>query len=226
MAPFRGVIIDVDGTLVDSNDAHTHAWVDALAENDHQISFEKVRSLVGMGGDNLLPSAIQVEKESELGQRISKRRGEIFKERYLPSLQAFPKAHLLLRRMHAEGLRLVIASSAQADELQALLKIAQVNGLVDGVTSADDAQSSKPDPDIVQAALEKLGYRADECVMLGDTPYDVQSAGKAGVPTIGFRCGGWSEQDLAGALAVYADPADLLAHYEDSPLVRAASVGS
>ncbi|HVG20348.1 MAG TPA: HAD hydrolase-like protein, partial [Blastocatellia bacterium] len=140
MKRIRGVILDVDGTLVDSNDAHAHAWVEALAEHDIEVEFEKVRSLVGMGGDKLLPEVSGIEEETPEGESISKRRGEIFKQRYLPKLKAFPSARELLRRMRDEGLKLVVASSAKADELDPLLELAGAADLVEEKTSSDDAE--------------------------------------------------------------------------------------
>jgi HAD superfamily hydrolase (TIGR01509 family) len=216
----RGVILDVDGTLVDSNDAHAHAWVDALAEHGIDVEFEKVRSLIGKGGDKLLPEVSGIEEETPEGESISKRRGEIFKERYLPKLKAFPSARELLQRMRDEGLKLVVASSAKEDELNPLLKIAGATGLVEEKTSSDDAENSKPDPDIVKAALDSAGFAPDEAVMLGDTPYDIESASRAGVRVIALRSGGWKDADLSGAIAIYDDPADLLARYESSPLKK------
>lgn len=218
MAQLRAVILDVDGTLVDSNDAHALAWVDAFAEAGHRVDYDHVRRLIGKGGDKLMPEVSGVEKESEEGEQISARRSTIFKERYLPSLRPFPRTRELLQRMRASGLRLVVASSAQGDELDPLLAVAGAGDLVGGKTSSSDAENSKPDPDIVEAALAKAGLRPDECLMLGDTPYDIEAAGKAGVDVIALRCGGWGDRELAAARAIYADPADLLARYDESPL--------
>lgn len=218
MPRFRGVILDVDGTLIDSNDAHALAWQEALEAEGFEASFEQIRRLIGMGSDNLLPEVTGLSKDSPTGQRISQRRGEIFKERYLPMLKAFPRVPELLQHMQDKGLELVIASSAKQDELGKLLELAGASGFVEEKTSSDDAEHSKPDPDIVQAALQKMGHAPHEVVMLGDTPYDVQAAQKAGVAIIALRCGGWTDPDLAGAIAIYYDPADLLVHYDTSPL--------
>src|SRR5439155_22937315 len=112
-----------------------------------------------------------------------------------------------------KGLKLAIASSAQPDELRPLLQIVGAADLIEDKTSSKDAKSSKPDPDVMQVTLQKIGYPPDEVVMIGDTPYDIEAAKKVGVSTIAFRCGGWSDSDLAGAITIYNDPADLLAHY-------------
>lgn len=216
----RAVLLDVDGTLIDSNDAHARAWVDVGDEFGHDIEFGRVRWLVGMGGDRVLPELTGIEEETDEGTRILDRRGEIFRERYLPRLSAFPGTHELLGRLRDDGLELVIATSASAKDLKALLKQARLEDLIDDSTNSDEAESSKPAPDIVQAALDKAGVPAPEAVMLGDTPYDVKAAGRAGVRIIGLRCGGWSDRELKGAAEVYQDPADLLGNYESSILSR------
>jgi HAD superfamily hydrolase (TIGR01509 family) len=217
MAALRGVILDVDGTLVDSNDAHARAWVDALAEAGFRADFGAVRRRVGMGGDKLLPAVSGLSEDSPEGKRVSERRKELFRTRYLPSLRAWPGATELLLRMKQDGLRLAVASSAKADELRPLLALCGADRLVEARTSSDDADNSKPDPDIVETARAHLGLSPDEVLMLGDTPYDIEAAARAGVGTLAFRCGGWDDAGLRGAVAVYDGPADLLARYEESP---------
>lgn len=226
MGAICGVILDVDGTLVDSNDAHAQAWVEALSEHGCRVPFERVRSLIGMGGDRLMPMVCGIEQDSALGQRIDARRREIFSARHLPRLRAFPDALELLRRMRDGELRLAVASSAQSQELRGLLAVVGAGDLIEEQTSSSDAEHSKPDPDIVRVALQQLGCPPAAALMLGDTPYDIEAAGRAGVATIALRCGGWDDQSLAGALAIYDDPADLLARYDDSPLARQADRGA
>lgn len=213
----RGVILDIDGTLVDSNNAHAHAWFEALLQTGHAVSFDKVRRLIGMGGDHLLPNAIGIASESRDGKNISARRKEIFCSKYLPEVRAFSKASDLLKRMRERGMQLVVASSAEADELHQLLKLCGADQLSAEVTSSDDVANSKPDSDVVRVSLKKLSLPAIETVMLGDTPYDVEAATKAGVPVVALRCGGWRDSDLQGSIAIYDDPADLLEQFETSP---------
>lgn len=220
MSPIRGVILDVDGTLVDSNDAHAHAWVEALAEAGVDVPFSTVRRLIGMGGDKLLPQVAGLHEDEPTGKAVSKRRSAIFQERYLPHVRAFPASRELLQRMRDEGLRLVVATSAKKQEMHQLLRLCGADDLIKSSTSSDDAERSKPDPDLIHAALEKLALPPAEVLMLGDTPYDIEAAGRARVRTIGLRCGGWDDAGLAGAVARYDDPADLLAHYDASPLAR------
>ncbi len=220
MTHISGVILDVDGTLVDSNDAHATAWIEAMAENGYKVSFDKVRPLIGMGGDKVLPETLGIQKESEEGKRISQRRKEIFKERFLPGLHAFPGAKELLEQMRKRGLKLTVASSADKDELQPMLNIVGAADLIEEETSSKDAKQSKPDPDVMQITLERAGLPPDTMLMIGDTAYDIEAAKKVQIGTIAFRSGGWSDSDLAQAIAIYDGPADLLEHYDDSPLAH------
>jgi HAD superfamily hydrolase (TIGR01509 family) len=213
----RAALLDVDGTLVDSNDQHARAWVDAFREAGHDVPYERVRPLIGMGGDKVMPKLTGVDHESDEGKRISARRSEIFLEHYVPQLKGLPGARPLLERMQRDGLTLVVATSAKKGEYERLVRVAGVEGIVDDQTTADDASRSKPDPDIIVAALKKAEVPPAEAVMLGDTPYDIQAARAAGVGCVALRSGGWRDADLAGALAVYDDPADLLAHFDASP---------
>lgn len=212
----KGVIFDIDGTLVDSNDAHAQAWVDTFAEFGYGVPFEVVRPLIGMGGDKLLPKTVNVSSDSELGKKLSRRRSEIFRERYLPRLRPFDGSRELVSRIRADDLKPIVATSAQDEELEGLLKAAKIDDLMEEKASASDVKRSKPDPDIVHAAISESGISPSALVMIGDTPYDVEAAGKAGVRAIAFRSGGWTDADLAGAVEIYDGPADLLSHYESS----------
>jgi phosphoglycolate phosphatase-like HAD superfamily hydrolase len=219
-AMIRAVLLDVDGTLVDSNDAHAQAWVDAFAEFGQSVPFERVRPLIGKGGDKLMPEAIGVPAESPVGKRIDERRTEIFKNRYLPKLEAFPRAEELLARFRSDGFRLVVATSAKKEEMDALLEICGASKLIDERTSSDDAEQSKPDADIVAAALSRAGAASHDALLLGDTPYDVEAARRTGVGTVALRSGGWDAAALTDAVAVYADASELLDRYADSPFAR------
>jgi len=215
---FKAVLFDIDGTLVDSNDAHAHAWVEAFTEAGVHVAFDKVRCAIGMGGDKLMPAVAGIEEETPLGTRISKRRGEIFKSEYLPRLQAFRGAGTLVHTVESLGIKAVAASSAKRDELEALLKIADATSLLGNSASGDDANQSKPDPDIVHAALKKAGVKPVDAVMIGDTPYDIEAASRAGVEIIAFRCGGWKDASLGGAIAIFDGPWHLLERLEESPI--------
>lgn len=211
-------MLDIDGTLIDSNDANARCWMEALQAHGLEVNYIKLREAVGMGGDNLLPKLANLEAESEQGKAISQTRSEIMKSKHMPNLKAFPQVKELLTRLHDDGYKLVVATSAKTDEAEILLKLTGSRALISEIATSEDAKNSKPDPDILHAALQKSGLSADEVVMLGDTPYDVEAAQKAGIRSIGVRSGGWTGPDLKGTLAVYNDPADLLAQYETSPL--------
>jgi haloacid dehalogenase superfamily, subfamily IA, variant 3 with third motif having DD or ED/haloacid dehalogenase superfamily, subfamily IA, variant 1 with third motif having Dx(3-4)D or Dx(3-4)E len=212
------ILLDIDGTLLDSNDAHARAWVAAFPEHGYVVPFEAIRPLIGKGGDKLIPELTGLDPDSAEAKRLSETRGEIFRERELPTLRPTPGARELLERLRAQGLELVVATSAKADEVRALLQQAGVADLIEAASSADDVERSKPDPDIVRAALSRVRRPASHTLMLGDTPYDVEAATRARVPIIALRCGGWDDAALDGATEVYDDPADLLRHYETSVL--------
>jgi len=215
---FRGIIFDVDGTLVDSNDAHADSWVDTFSEAGYDVPFDVVRPLIGMGGDKLLPKTIGVKHDSVEGERLTARRWEIFREKYLPHLRPLPSSRALVQMIRNDSLTVVVATSANEKEVRALLRAAEVADLMEEKSSSSDAEHSKPDPDVVHAAIEKSGVPKDQLLMIGDTPYDVEAALRAGIPIIAFRSGGWTDSELEGATAIYDGPADLLANYDRSPI--------
>jgi HAD superfamily hydrolase (TIGR01509 family) len=214
----RGVIFDIDGTLVDSNDAHAHSWVDTFADAGYNVPFEVVRPLIGMGADKLLPKTIGVAHDSKEGKKLVKRRSEIFHQKYLPRLRPLEGSRALVLRVRSEGLKPIVATSAKKEELSSLLKAAEVADLMEEKATSSDADRSKPDPDIVEAAIQESGVPPNQLVMIGDTPYDIEAAAKAKVRTIAFRSGGWADDALKSAAEIYDGPADLLAHYDSSLL--------
>lgn len=213
-----GVILEVDGTLVASNAAHARSWVDVAAERGVTVPFERMRNLLGMGVDKLIAAIFALAPGDPEAARIVRRRGEIFRDVYLHELRATRGAKALVDKLASEKVEVVVASSAGSGELGALLAIARVQGLGAHATSADDVARMKGDQDLVRAALAELGTAPRDTVMIGDTAYDIEAASKVGVGTIALRSGGFSDDDLSGALAIYDDPADLVASWEDSPL--------
>jgi HAD superfamily hydrolase (TIGR01509 family) len=216
----RCVLLDVDGTLVDSNDAHARAWAEAFREAGFDIPEGRVRRLVGMGGDKLIPTATGLHGEDPRAKALAERREEIFLQRYLRTVRPLPRVRELVERLREDGRSVGVASSAQEEALRPLLEIAGVEELLHAATSGSDAERSKPDPDIVAAALRRLGCRPAEAVLIGDTPYDVEAGTRAGVPVIAFRSGGWDDAALREAVALYDGAADLLDRWSASPLAR------
>ena len=210
---FRCVLLDIDGTLVDSNDAHAHAWVEAFAESGWQVPFERVRPLIGKGGDKLLAELANLDSESAAGKAIAEARRQIFKERHLRRLRPTHGAKELLLWLREQPIAAAIASSAKSDEIHDLLAVVDAVWLADDASSADDVDNSKPDPDVVAAALKKAKCRRQEAVLIGDTPYDVEAARRAGIPAIAVRCGGWHDAALKEAIEIYDDPAQLVARW-------------
>ncbi|MEI9896952.1 MAG: HAD family hydrolase [Chthoniobacter sp.] len=205
----KAVIFDVDGTLVDSVDGHARAWVEAFAEYGYHIEFPRMRHQIGKGGDQLMKDFLSKKEIEEFGKDLEKNRMERFRNDYLPNVEGFPAVRELFQRLLADGKKVVLASSAMGEELETYKKKAHIVDLVDDETSKDDAEKSKPHPDIFEAALEKLkGISAEEAIVVGDTPWDAIAAKGAGLRTIGVLCGGFSEAELreAGCLAVFRDP--------------------
>lgn len=216
MAHDRGIILDMDGTLIDSNDAHARAWVDAALAHGHELSFDEIRPLIGMGGDRILARLFDLDQDSAEAEELTATRSDIFRSRYLPELQPFPGVRRLLERLRDDGFDRVVASSSSESDLAPLMERAGVADLVRSSTSASDADESKPAPDIVESAISRANAPRERLVMIGDTPYDVEAARRARLPIIAVRSGGWGEAELEGAALVYDDVADLLDHYVEA----------
>ncbi len=213
----EAVIFDVDGTLVDSVDFHAEAWERAFARYGKDIGFDAIRSQIGKGGDQLMPEFLDEAEMTSFGEALDAARSDIFKSEYLHRVKGFPGAADLLSEIRRRGRKTALASSAKADELKVYKHAAGVEGLTDAETSSDDAERSKPHPDIFQAALKRLKLGPDRVLVVGDTPYDADAARRAGIASIGVLCGGFEGEDIrrGGAGRVYRDPLDLLAHIDE-----------
>jgi HAD superfamily hydrolase (TIGR01549 family) len=217
----KAIIFDVDGTLVDTNGLHAAAWVEAFRHFGIEVALEDVRHQMGKGGDQLMPVFLSRHILDEKGQKIEEYRGNLFKQKYLAKARPFPGVRPLFERIRQEGQKIILASSGKSDEIEAYKKLADISDLVDASTTKDDAEHSKPFPDIFRSALSKISpLRAKDAVVVGDSPFDAQAAAKLGLRTVGVLCGGFPEAELsaAGCIRIYRDPEDLLQGYEHSPL--------
>ena len=223
MSPPKAVLFDVDGTLVDTVDLHAQAWVEALQHFGIEADFTDIRLQIGKGGDQLLPGLIPPDMLEKQGEEIQEFRSDLFKRKYISQVRPFPGVRELFERIRSSGQKIVLASSGPAEEVETHKATANIADLIDDATTADDAERSKPFPDIFEAAFGKLGLsERSDAMVIGDTPYDAEAARAAGLSTIGFLCGGFTEQSLrqAGCIAVYRDPQHLLESYEQSPLAK------
>jgi HAD superfamily hydrolase (TIGR01509 family) len=226
MTRLRAILFDIDGTLVDTNDLHVEAWDRAFREHGHDFTRDQIHSQIGKGGDNLLPSLLPDSSEEER-EAIDRRHGDIYKSELIPTARPFPRASDLLERTKDEGLKVVLASSAGAEEIDHYVELLGKE-LISFTTGKDDVEASKPCPDIFEAALEKGGLKPDEAIVIGDTPYDVLAAKRAGLECIALLSGGFPEEELraTGALAIYRDAADLLDHWDTLAVARTADAAS
>jgi HAD superfamily hydrolase (TIGR01509 family) len=216
----KAVLYDIDGTLVDSNDMHVLAWMSAFKSIGVEFDRATIHDQIGKGTDMLVPTLLP-DLDEDAQESLGETHGAIFKAEHLGGVKPFPGAHDLLARSHAAGQRVVLASSASSEELDHYLNLLDARDIVDTTTSSDDVENTKPAPDIFATALKKLGdVDPTEVIVVGDTPYDIEAAGKCGIAAIGVRSGGFADEVLreAGAVALYDDVAALLADYDASPL--------
>lgn len=216
----QAVIFDVDGTLVDTVDLHAESWAATFRHFGHAVAVQDVRAQIGKGGDQLMPVFLPEAVVRRDGEAMEAFRKDLYMREMIGQARAFPGVAALFRRIRADGRRVVLASSGKPDELAHYKRLAGIEALVDAETTSADAEKSKPHPDIFLAALD--GLSPAEAIVIGDSPYDAEAAGKAGLRTIGLLSGGFPEAVLrqAGCLAIYRDPAALLAAYDASALGR------
>ena len=211
-------IFDIDGTLVDSNELHVDSWDRAFRHFGKEFPRDKLRAQIGKGSDQYIPEFLTPDEIKRFGEQLDEYRSELFRKEYLPRVRPFPKVPELFQRIRDDNKRIMLASSGKKKDTEYYIELLKVADLIDGYVSGDDAESSKPAPDIFAASLRKLGNISPaDAVAVGDTKFDVEAAGKVGLQTIALLCGGTSATVLreAGAIAIYKDPADLLAHYDE-----------
>jgi HAD superfamily hydrolase (TIGR01549 family) len=216
------VLFDIDGTLLDSIDLHAKAWQEAFQHFGHKIPLDELRQQIGKGGDQLIPMFLHGRELEEKQKPLEEFRSSLFKRRYLAQVKPFPAVREIFLKVKSRGQQVGLASSAKKEELNTYEEIANIRDLVEVETSSGDVERSKPHPDIFEAALDRLkgDVRKEDVVVVGDSPHDAEASKRAGLRCVGVLSGGFSESTLkdAGCLAVYASVADLLQHYDESPL--------
>lgn len=217
----RGVLFDVDGTLIDSSYIHTIAWWGAFREHGYDIPMASIHHYVGMGGDRLVDSLLPEGRDRSADPEVMASHGALYASHW-PALRAFKGAKDLLAQCHAGGLAVALASSARKKDLAVMGSVLDADAFIDSATSANDAKESKPAPDILVAALDAIGVEAADAVFIGDAVWDMLAAGALGIPAIGVTCGGVSAAELreAGAVEVYEGPQDLLQNLTSSAIGR------
>jgi HAD superfamily hydrolase (TIGR01509 family) len=212
-------ILDVDGTLVDTNYQHTLAWYRAFCEHNIVLPIWRIHRHIGMGGDQLVPALTSERVENERGNDIRDAESRCYRQ-LIGEVRPTRNARHLIEDLHERGHTVLLASSAKQQELEHYLQLLDARELVDGWTSSADVNATKPAPDIVQAAMERAGTDADDAVMVGDSPWDAEAAAQAGIGTIAVMTGGFSEEELkdAGAIAVYESVAELRHNLDGTPL--------
>ena len=222
-ATVQAVIFDLDGTLVDSNDLHVEAWNEAFQHFGKHFPIAALRQQIGKGSDQYLPAFLSPDELHRIGKHIDEYRSALFREKFLPLVKPFPKVRELLERIRTDGKRIALATSSKKDDVKTYIDLAQITDLMDCQSTADDADKSKPAPDVFEATLEALQLSANAAIAVGDTRFDVEAGKRIGLEIIGFLCGRAADAETlrrAGSLAIYKDPADLLANYDRSPLAN------
>ena len=212
----KAIIFDLDGTLVDSVKYHAQAWVKAFQKYGYDFSQEELSQQIGKGSEYIVGELLSSEEAEKLHSDIAQYRKQYYQDNLLEKVQPFPKVKELFETIRADGIKIVLASSAREGTIAHYQELLDIKELIDGATSTDEVEKSKPEPNIFITALEKLtGISADEVIVVGDSPYDAIAANKIDLTTIGLLGGGFSSDTLkeAGCVAIYKDPADLLANY-------------
>ena len=212
----KAIIFDLDGTLVDSVDYHAQAWVKAFKEYGYDIPFEKVRQEIGKDSKFLIEDLLPAEEAQKHKSDLADYHDKYYQDNFLEKVQPFPQVKELFEAIKKDGIKTILASSAKKEMVEHYKKLLDIKDLVDGATSTDDVDKSKPEPQIFQSALEKLGdLSTEEVIAVGDSPYDAIAAAKISLRTIGVLAGGFERETLtqAGCVAIYQDPADLLDNY-------------
>jgi beta-phosphoglucomutase-like phosphatase (HAD superfamily) len=214
----RAVLMDIDGTLLDSAEAQTQSWLRILQDFGYGVEYRQVRARIGMGQDRMLRELCGISEASPRARRMLPARELTLRSYYLPTVETFPQVHEFLARVQGTGAKLAVVTSLPRSEALALLARGRLLTELDHVLCKEDVAHSKPAADGVLAALERMGMRPDQAIMLGSSPYDLAAAHAAQVPSVALKSAGWPDSTLLDAVGVYADLEDLLRQFEYSPL--------
>lgn len=206
----QGLIFDIDGTLVDSNDIHTECWIEAFEHFGKTVPYDVMRRQIGKGGDLLVPDMLNAREMREFGEKLKKYRPELFKKKYMERVKPFPRVRDLFEQMHGRGVKLALASSANKDEVEYYTRLLGVGDLLEGSTSTHDANMSKPSPEIFEAALERIGTDPAFTMTVGDTPYDILASHRAALPIAALLCGGFERSLLVKAEFLFDSVEDMV----------------
>lgn len=201
----QAILLDIDGTLVDSNDKHTDCWVEAFAHFDRKVEWDVIREQIGKGGDLLVPDTLNAREMRRFGEKVKEYRGDLWVKKYMHSVQPFPGIKESLQELHERGLKLAFASSSNENEVEYYVSLLEADALLEGSTSKGDAKFSKPSPEIFQAALEQVGTKPEHTLVAGDTPYDVLASHRACLAVAALLCGGFERELLSKAEFLFDD---------------------
>jgi HAD superfamily hydrolase (TIGR01549 family) len=210
LVKLKAIIFDIDGTLVDSNDAHVHCWIEAFAHFGKQLAWDVVRHQIGKGGDLLVPDLLNAREMRRFGEKLKKFRTDLYKRNYMQDVKPFPRVREHFETLRGRGIKLALGSSSNQDEVQYYTELLGVGDLVEGSTSKQDADLSKPSPEIFQAALGKLGTAANNTLTVGDTPYDILASHRASLAIAAVLSGGFERELLTKAEFLFDDVGELV----------------
>ena len=218
MQNVRAVLMDIDGTLLDSAEAQTQCWLRVLQDFGYPVQYRQVRARIGMGPDRILRELCGISEASPRAQRLLPIRELLLRSRDLPEIHCFPRVHEFIARVRGSGSQVAIVSSACRSEALALLGAAQLLTEFDHVVCKEDVARTKPAPDGVQVALQRMGVAPEHAVLIASSPYDLAAAHAAGVSCVALRSGGWADSALTGDSSAYRDLSALLSDWQDLPL--------
>jgi HAD superfamily hydrolase (TIGR01549 family) len=211
----QGLLFDIDGTLVDSNDYHARCWIEAFAHFGKHLGYDVIRHQIGKGGDLLVPDLLNAKEMREFGDAVKKYRSKLYKKKYLEEVKPFPFVERLFEELRAKKIRLALASSSNEEEVEYYTRLLNAEQFIEGSTSKSDAKFSKPSPEIFEAALERAGSEAKFTFAVGDTPYDVLAAHRIAMPVIAVLSGGFERDLLAKSEFVLKDAGEIPGHFDD-----------